>query len=77
MSKVNGRHKSSPKFVGLPLDVTAFRGQWVALHPTTYKIIGHGASFEEARQSSPSITRLEPLLYFVPESDAYFLGRAT
>jgi hypothetical protein len=51
MSKVNGRRKNSPDFVGLPLDVTAFRGQWVALHPTTYKVIGHGASLEEARQS--------------------------
>ncbi len=57
------------------LNVSGFRGQWVALHPTTYKVIGHGASLEEARQSTPGIGRLEPLLHFVPRSDAYFVGR--
>jgi hypothetical protein len=58
------------------LNVSRFRGLWVALHPRTYKVIGHGASLEEARQSTPGVARLEPLLYFVPRSDAYFVGRA-
>jgi hypothetical protein len=57
------------------LDVTEFRGEWVALHPKTYKVIGHGASLEEARKSTPNVARLEPILYFVPESDAFYVGR--
>ena len=58
------------------IDVAEFRGQWVALHPETYKVIGHGASLEVARQSTPALARLEPVLYFVPKSDAFFVGLA-
>lgn len=57
------------------LDVSAFIGQWVAFHPKTYKAIAHGASLEEARRNTPNLAGLEPLLYFVPESDAYFSVR--
>jgi hypothetical protein len=56
------------------LDVSAFRGKWVALDPKSYKVIGHGASLEEARHKTPNLERLEPLLYFVPTSDAFFVG---
>ncbi|HEV3005845.1 MAG TPA: hypothetical protein VGX78_15370, partial [Pirellulales bacterium] len=58
------------------LEVSAFRGEWVALDPKTYEVIGHGPSLEKARQSTPNITQLEPVLYFVPKSDAFFVGRA-
>jgi hypothetical protein len=58
------------------LGVSAFRGESVAVHPRTYKVIGHGASLEEARQSTPNVAQLEPVLYFVPKSDAFFVGRA-
>lgn len=56
------------------LDVTEYAGKWVAVHPKTLKVIGHGTSLEEARQSTPNLARLEPVLYYVPESDAYFVG---
>lgn len=56
------------------LDVGAFRGKWVALDPNTNSIVGHGASMEEARQNSPNVALREPILYFVPQSDAYFVG---
>lgn len=78
MPKRNVRAKKSQKF-GVPrpqLDVGAFRGKWVALDPDTNSIVGHGASLEEARQNSPNIARQEPILYFVPQSDAYFVGGA-
>ena len=58
------------------IDVAEFRGEWVALHPRSYKVIGHGASLEDARQSTPGLARLEPVLYFVPRSDAFFVGPA-
>ncbi|MGH7139036.1 MAG: DUF5678 domain-containing protein [Pirellulales bacterium] len=78
MPNNNGRPKSSTQSPARPaLDVAAFRGKWVAIDAETYKIVGHGASMEEARQSAPNIARHEPLLYFVPPSDAFFVGRAS
>lgn len=78
MPKINRKRKSRTAPVRRQpcLDVTDFPGQWVAVHPRTYKIIGHGASLEEARQSTPNLARLEPVLYYVPESNAFFVGRA-
>lgn len=77
MRKVSRRQRrSAGRAVRRPrLDVSAFIGQWVAFHPKTYKAIGHGASLEEARRSTPNLAGLEPLLYFVPESDAYYSVR--
>jgi hypothetical protein len=78
MRKIHRQGKPSAEHVARRprLNVSGFHGQWVALDPKTYKVIGHGASLEEARQSTPSVARLEPLLYFVPRSDAFFVGRA-
>jgi hypothetical protein len=71
----NHSARSAGRIVRRPrLDVSAFRGEWIAVHPKTYKVIGHGASLEEARQNTPSVAQLEPLLYFVPRSDAFFVG---
>lgn len=77
MSKTKGRGQSSTKRQTRPkLDVTGFRGKWVAFDAKNYKVIGHGTSLEEARQSAPNIAGHEPLLYFVPESDAFFVGQS-
>jgi len=77
MRKIHHEGKTSAERVARRprLNVSAFRGEWVAVHPKTYKVIGHGASLEEARRNTPNLTRLEPLLYFVPRSDAFFIGR--
>lgn len=78
MVKRNGRTKKSENHrVRRPLlDVGAFRGKWLAIDPKTYGIVGHGGSMEEARQSAASIAPEEPVLYFVPQSDAFFVGGA-
>lgn len=78
MPKTNGRAKKSQKPPPRRprLDVAAYRGKWVAIDPKTYKIVGHGASMEEAREGAPNIARQEPILFFVPRSDAYFVGHA-
>lgn len=71
----NARPKYQSGAVTRPrIDVSAFRGEWIALDPETYKILGHGASLEEARRSTPNLHELEPLMYFVPRSDAFFIG---
>ena len=78
MSKSNRRRSSSPKSAARrpQLDVAAFRGRWVAIDPETYKVVGAGASLEEARVSGEAAAKLEPILYFVPKSEAFFVGRA-
>lgn len=77
MPKIHRKGKRPATHAKRPcLDVSNYRGEWIAIHPTTYKIIGHGASLEAARQSTPDLARIEPVLYFVPKSDAYFVGRA-
>lgn len=78
MSKSSGRRSSSPKSaVRRPqLDVAAFRGRWVAIDPKTHKVVGAGASLEEAHLGAVTAAKLDPILYFVPKSDAFFVGRA-
>lgn len=55
------------------LDVSAFRGKWIAVDPRTYKVLGHGDSPEQATQDAPE----KSILYLVPRSDAFFVGSAT
>lgn len=78
MPKTNGRAKKlQERSLRRPqLDVAAFRGQWVAVDPRTYKIVGNGASMEEARQGAPNLARQEPILFFVPRSDGFFVGHS-
>jgi hypothetical protein len=71
MKVSTGRALTRPR-----LDVSAFGGEWVALHPKTYEVIGHGPSLEKAQQSTSNIGRIEPVLYFVPKSDTFVVGRA-
>jgi len=58
------------------LDVSDFVGEWIAFHPKTYKILGHGASPDEAMDSAPRLKGVELVLYFVSKSDAFFVGPA-
>lgn len=55
------------------VDVSAYRGQWVAVHRETYEVVGHGASPEEAMKPTSSSVE-QPLLLFVPRSDAFLVG---
>jgi hypothetical protein len=57
------------------LDVTGFEGQWVAINPKTLKVLGHGPSPDEAIASAGTVNGVEPGLYYVPKSDAFFIGR--
>lgn len=76
MPKTNGRMKKKLPVQRPQLDVTAFRGKWVAIDAKTYKIVGHGASMEEARLAAPNVARQEPNMFFVPRSGAFFVGHA-
>ena len=56
------------------LDVTRYRGQWVALHPETKQVVSHRPSFKAAKREAMKRGVSRPVLYAVPQSDAYFLG---
>jgi len=56
------------------LDVSRYRGQWVALHPKTNQVVSHHVSFKAAKQAAIKRGISHPLLYAVPKSDAYFVG---
>jgi hypothetical protein len=56
------------------LDVSKFIGEWIAFHPKTHKIVGHGASPDEVMDSGPRLKGVEAVLYFVSKSDAFFVG---
>lgn len=76
MSRNARPKKKSPLPIRPRIDVSAFRGEWIALDPETYKILGHGPSLEEARRNTPNLHVMEPLMHFVPRSDAFFIGGA-
>jgi hypothetical protein len=79
MSRIDRQTKNSPGLMMTrpQLDLAGFRGRWVAIDSKSYEVIGQGGSLEEARRSAPNIEQREPLLYYVPESDAFFVGRGT
>lgn len=54
------------------LDVSAYPGEWVAIDPSSYEILGHGESPEQATHN----VRDGLILYLVPRSDAFFVGPA-
>lgn len=54
------------------IDVSAYRGQWIALDPKTRVVIGHGSTPQAATKKLAET--VEPLLYFVSKSDAWFVG---
>lgn len=56
------------------LDVSRYRGEWVALHPKTNQVVGHAPSFKAAKQAAVKRGVAQPVLYAVPKSDAYFVG---
>ncbi|HEV7224230.1 MAG TPA: DUF5678 domain-containing protein [Pirellulales bacterium] len=56
------------------LDLTAYRGQWVALDPKTNRVVGHAVSLEDAERAGVQKGIAKPLLFFVPISDGYFVG---
>ena len=56
------------------LDVSRYRGEWVALHPKTNRVISHHSSFKTAKQAAHKRGVDRPVLYAVPKSDAYFVG---
>jgi hypothetical protein len=56
------------------VDVRAYRGRWVALHPKTHEVISDGNSLSEARQSAIRQGIERPVLMMVPRSDGFFFG---
>ncbi|MCE9607963.1 MAG: DUF5678 domain-containing protein [Planctomycetia bacterium] len=65
------RVPDSPKLP--PIDVSAYRGKWIAIDSKTHKVLGHGDSPASATKKL-ALKNIEPLLYFVSSSDAYFVG---
>lgn len=57
------------------LDVSRYRGQWLALHPETHEVVGHGPTLKDAQKRAAKKGILHPALYPVPKSDAYFVGK--
>ena len=56
-----------------PIDVSDYGGRWIVLNPKTNEVLADGDSPTSAIESMPSHD-IEPLLYFVPTSDALFVG---
>jgi len=56
------------------IDLTAYRGQWVALDPKTNRVVGHAVSMRAAEQSAERQGISKPLLVSVPASDGFFVG---
>ena len=57
------------------INVTRYRGQWLALHPATHKIIAHHQSLQAAKKAAVKRGIKQPIMYAVRKSDAYFVGR--
>lgn len=53
-----------------------YRGQWVALHPSTERVVGSGPTLAAAKREAVKHGVRNPTLYPVPKSDAYFIGGA-
>lgn len=56
------------------LDLTAYRGQWVAIDPKTQKIIASEMSLRAVEQKALRHGIEHPVLLAVPETDAFFVG---
>ncbi len=51
-----------------------YRGEWVALDPKTYKVVGHSKSIRAATAAAKKKGIESPVLHGVPKSDGYFIG---
>lgn len=56
------------------LDLRRYRGEWVALDPTTHKVVANNASLREAERKAAARGVKKPVFLPVPETDAYFVG---
>ena len=56
------------------LDLQKHRGRWVAIDPTTHRIVADGESLVAAEQAAHDQGIDRPLLLAVPRSDAFFVG---
>ncbi|MBI4022048.1 MAG: hypothetical protein HY372_01720 [Candidatus Andersenbacteria bacterium] len=57
-----------------PLDIDKYRGQWVALDPDTNEVLAHASSLDEAETQGVERAGKQPMMYRVPETDAFFVG---
>jgi hypothetical protein len=56
------------------LDAHKYRGRWVAVDPTTQRIVGDGDSLATAEEAAQRAGFNKPLLFAVPAADSYFVG---
>lgn len=56
------------------LDLSQYRGQWVAIHPKTKAVVSHHFSCQEAEREAIAAGVMKPLLLPVPKSNAFFVG---
>ena len=51
-----------------------YRGQWVALRPGSFEVVSHNADLDTAEREAVEQGVSNPILYCVPESNAFFVG---
>lgn len=64
-----GRVKKPPR-----LDLTAHKGQWVAIDPKTQRIVASELSLRAVEQKAIKRGVEHPVLLSVAETDAFFVG---
>jgi hypothetical protein len=58
------------------IDVNRYRGQWLALHPATNRVVAHDRSLRQVKRAAAARGVSRPVLYCVPRSDGFFVGSA-
>jgi hypothetical protein len=71
MQKRQARQRKTPR-----IDLSPYRGEWVAIHPRTQVVVSHDPSCKEAERAAIAAGVKRPLLVPVPNSSAFFVGRA-
>ena len=66
------RTKALPKPLK-PINLTKYKGQWLALDPDTHEVVGHGRSLRAAERQAAAKGLTRPVFFGVPESDGYYV----
>lgn len=56
------------------LNITNYHGQWLALHPKTDKVLGHGKTLEAAEKMAQQKGITKPAFFPVPRDKGIWIG---
>jgi hypothetical protein len=56
------------------IDEGAYRGEWLALDPESFEVVGQAKTLREAKAAALAKGVAQPLMHSVPESNGYFIG---